>query len=191
MGVGEPSDELLTLVSRAGEELLPRISPRVCYAELPVLVSGDTVNAGGAFWISHGLATRISGASRALIFVATVGVGADRLVSRYSRPSPSLALAISALATERVEALCDLFSREIAEQKSAEGCDTALRFSPGYGDLSLDVQRDIFRLLSPEVKIGVSLTDGLLMTPSKSVSAIIGIRERDCDNPHRGKGALK
>ena len=48
------------------------------------------------------------------------------------------------------------------------------RFSPGYGDLSLEVQKEIFSLLDCPRKIGVSLGDSLLMTPSKSVTAIIG-----------------
>ena len=50
-----------------------------------------------------------------------------------------------------------------------------MRFSPGYGDLPLDVQRPLFAALDVPRKIGVSLTDSLLMAPSKSVSAIIGI----------------
>ena len=178
MGVKGEGEELFSLIRRACDELLSGISARVCYTELSASVNGDTVNIGGAECISTGLATRISGAGSVIVFVATVGALADRLIARYSRVSPSLSLAVSALATERVEALCDLFSREIAEQKNGEGFDTRARFSPGYGNLSLEFQRDIFRILSPEGKIGVSLTDGLLMTPTKSVSAIIGITER-------------
>ena len=49
------------------------------------------------------------------------------------------------------------------------------RFSPGYGDLSLEMQRDIFRVLDCPRKIGLTLNESLLMSPSKSVTAIIGI----------------
>ena len=44
-----------------------------------------------------------------------------------------------------------------------------------YGDLPLEAQRDVFALLNPEKRIGVTLNDGLLMSPSKSVTAIAGI----------------
>ena len=88
-----------------------------------------------------------------------------------------MALAVSALGSERVEALCDEFCNRLATEKG-EGVKVYQRFSPGYGDLPLEVQRDIFALLSPERAIGVTLGDGLLMSPTKSVSAIIGISEK-------------
>jgi len=51
------------------------------------------------------------------------------------------------------------------------------RYSPGYGDFPLAAQRELLSLLDAPRKVGVSLTDTLLMVPSKSVSAIIGIKE--------------
>ena len=53
------------------------------------------------------------------------------------------------------------------------GCSPG--FSPGYGDLPLDLQREIFAALDCPKRIGVSLNESLLMSPSKSVSAIIGL----------------
>ena len=50
------------------------------------------------------------------------------------------------------------------------------RFSPGYGDLPLGYQRTLLAILDTPRKIGVSLTDTLLMVPSKSVSAVVGVR---------------
>lgn len=44
------------------------------------------------------------------------------------------------------------------------------RFSPGYGNLNLTVQRDIFNLL-PMNQLGVSLTESCIMVPEKSVTA--------------------
>ena len=49
------------------------------------------------------------------------------------------------------------------------------RFSPGYGDVSLEVQKDFFRLL-PCQRIGLTLMDTLIMSPEKSVTAFIGIK---------------
>ena len=177
MGVSRASGEDERLLSRAEGELLPEISPRVCYTECGVSVDGDLVTVGDIKWHSVGLARRLAGAASAIVFVATVGVAVDRLVGRYSRLSPSVALAVSALGSERVEALCDEFCSWLATEMG-EGVSLSLRFSPGYGDLPLDVQRDIFSLLSPERAIGVTLGDGLLMSPTKSVSAIIGIRKK-------------
>ena len=177
MGVSRASEDDERLLSRAEAELLPELTPRLCYTERGVTVDGDLVTVGDIKWHSSGLARRLAGATRVVIFVATVGVAVDRLVGKYSRLSPSVAFAVSALGSERVEALCDEFCNRLATEKG-ESVKVYRRFSPGYGDLSLEVQRDIFALLSPERAIGVTLGDGLLMSPTKSVSAIIGISEK-------------
>ena len=56
-----------------------------------------------------------------------------------------------------------------------EGRKTKPRFSPGYGDFPLDFQRDIFATMSLAKNIGITLNNSLLMSPSKSVTAVIGI----------------
>lgn len=55
---------------------------------------------------------------------------------------------------------------------------TRPRFSPGYGDLPINMQKDIFAALDCPRKIGLSLNESLLMSPSKSVTAIIGVSAR-------------
>ena len=55
--------------------------------------------------------------------------------------------------------------------------DIKPRFSPGYGDVPLEIQKDIVMLLDCAKRIGVSLNDSLLMSPSKSVTAFIGLQE--------------
>ena len=122
---------------------------------------------------SKGLAKVISGSSEIIIFAATVGIEFDRVIGRFKRTAPSKALILQALGAERAEALCDTFCSEFEGRTS--------RYSPGYGDLPLATQKDVFALLQPESKIGISLNDSLLMTPSKSVTAIFGIKN-DGDN---------
>ena len=54
-----------------------------------------------------------------------------------------------------------------------------------YGDLPLDFQKDVFRILDTPKAIGLTLTDALLMMPSKSVTAIIGIGDQPADKEDR------
>ena len=84
---------------------------------------------------------------------------------------------MQAIGSERVESRCVAFEGEIKDElREARGeISFRPRFSPGYGDLSLELQRDIFRLLDCQRQIGVTLGDSLLMSPSKSVTAIIGV----------------
>ncbi len=73
-----------------------------------------------------------------------------------------------------IEKCVDLLNEKISEEAQAQGKNTRPRFSPGYGDLSLEVQKDFFRLL-PCQKIGLTLMDTLIMSPEKSVTAFVGI----------------
>ena len=108
--------------------------------------------------------------NRAIIFAATVGLAPDRAIARYGVSSPTKALVFDAIGAERIESLCDCFCKEIGNEKKLRP-----RFSAGYGDLSIGVQRDIFRLLDCSKNIGLTLGESLIMTPSKSVTAIIGV----------------
>jgi cobalamin-dependent methionine synthase I len=74
-----------------------------------------------------------------------------------------------------VESLCDAFCAELKAEAMENGCFTRPRFSAGYGDLPLSLQKDIFRALSPEKHIGAALRESLIVSPSKTVTAIVGI----------------
>lgn len=144
---------------------------KVCYMELPVKICGDLCQIGELSLRSRDLAKNLSGCIRAVIFAATVGTGIDRLIMKYGRISPSRALIFQAIGAERIEALCDRFCLDVADGRA-----TKPRFSPGYGDLSIEHQSDIFALLDCPRKIGLSLVDSNLMTPTKSVTAIMGMK---------------
>ena len=111
------------------------------------------------------------------LFAATLGVGIDRLIAVHGRISPVKGLLLQALGAERIEALCDTFCEEIEALESEGGKTLTMRFSPGYGDLPLEIQTDIFRILDCNRRIGLSLNKSLLMSPSKSVTAIFGARK--------------
>lgn len=84
---------------------------------------------------------------------------------------------LQAVGAERIESLCNAFVQMLRD----EGMHMRPRFSPGYGDLPLAAQKEIFRALDCARHIGLSLNDSMLMSPSKSVTAIIGLTEgEDC-----------
>lgn len=145
---------------------------RVSYVVLPVSVIEDEVDLSFIKTSSAMLKKALEGCDSCILFAATVGNGIDRLIRKYSRMSPSRALMFQALGTERVETLCNTFVKEIKKELKVK---TKRRVSPGYGDLPLDIQKNIFDLLCCARTIGLTLNDSLLMSPSKSVTAFMGI----------------
>lgn len=171
-GCSTADGEIKALLEASLEEARGVLDYRVCYRELPVSVMGDRVDFSVFSVRSSKLAANLKGCESVILFAATVGLGIDRLITKYGRISPSRALMLDAIGAERIEALCDSFCEDAAEEKKSA---LKPRFSPGYGDLPLEVQRDIFGLLNCSKHIGLFLKDNLIMAPSKSVTAFVGV----------------
>jgi len=175
-GCKRDADEAtLSLMRECLAEAEKVLEYKICYAHAEVGVNTIDCTVGPLSVRSAHLAKNLSGAHEAVIFAATVGAKLDRLIAKYMRISPSRALMLQAIGAERIESLCDFFNDDIKKEKKALGKFTHPRFSPGYGDLPIEIQKDIFRALDCPRKIGLTLNENLLMSPTKSVSAIIGI----------------
>ena len=122
------------------------------------------------------------------LMAVTLGPGPDRLVRRASVSRMSRAVIYQAAAAAITEVWCDRINDRIQQEAEKDGLYTRPRFSPGYGDLPLSLQKEISRILNMPKEIGVSLTDTMLMTPSKSVTALIGVSSIPAG---RGKGFRK
>ena len=165
-------NEITPLLTECVNEAVMSLSYRVCFCELPVSISGDVCDFGVFTFSSSDLAKNLQGCKKAVVFAATVGAPLDRLIAKYSRLSPSKALMLQAIGAERIEALCDTFCSDLEKQY---GISLKPRFSPGYGDLPLSSQSDIFAALDCSKRIGLTLNNSLLMSPTKSVTAFVGI----------------
>lgn len=124
---------------------------------------------------SRNLSKNLRGCEEAVLFGATLGVGVDRLITRASITDMAKAVVLQACAAAYLEEYCDFCQERIAEAMRLEGKYLRPRFSPGYGDFPLSCQEQIMRMLDCAKKIGLTMTDGCLMTPTKSVTAVIGI----------------
>lgn len=171
-GCGAPDTDMQQLLGLCMEEAQNQLTYKVCYRELPVTITEAMCDFGIFCARSEKLAHHLAGCDAVLLFGATVGIELDRLIAKYGRISPAKALMLQAIGAERIEALCDVFCHDYAGE---QGVELRARFSPGYGDLPLEVQKDVFRVLDCSRKIGLSLGGSLLMSPSKSVTAFVGV----------------
>lgn len=148
--------------------------------------------------LSYKVAYRYIEDEDAIYFGATIGIEIDRIINKYGRISPARALIAQGIGAERIESLCDAFESDVLESLSGVGIsgmksseakllglgpsDASLsgagikakrRVSPGYGDFPLESQKYIFDILDLPRKIGLTLNESLMMSPSKSVTAKI------------------
>lgn len=119
---------------------LSDLQGRVSYRTFSVRQDGDLLDLGFAAVCSHDLCRALQGAEHVLLFAATLGIRPDRLLARYSRLSPAKAVLLQAICTERIEALLDRFCQMQQEALAQQNAVLLPRFSPGYGDLPLELQ---------------------------------------------------
>lgn len=166
---GCPGGALPPLLEECLAEAENAVRNKVAWACYPVSCTDGGLDLGFAETASRDLARNLLGCERIVLFAATVGAGMDRLVRKYSRLSPVKAQLFQAIGAERVETLCDAFCRDFGREIPLRP-----RFSPGYGDLPLAMQKDIFIALNLEKTLGLTLGDNLLITPTKTVTAVAG-----------------
>ena len=73
----------------------------------------------------------------------------------------------------------------VAEYEKFPGCSFPFRYSPGYGDLPLEVQGPLLELLDAPRRAGLCATQTHLLTPRKSVTAILGAADGEIERTKR------
>jgi 5-methyltetrahydrofolate--homocysteine methyltransferase len=174
-GAKETTEEVSALLEDCLAEAEGVLNYQLCYARFPVREEDGILDLGFTRVTTDHLRKNLCGCNEIVLFGATVGLGMDRAIARYGKLSPARALMFQAIGAERIEALCDAFCDELSREVGESGMSVRPRFSPGYGDVPLELQRDIFRVLDCARKIGLTLNDSLLMTPTKSVTALVGV----------------
>ena len=150
---------------------------RAVWRRYPLVRDGNTLDLGFAKTDSRDLRQHLEGCGEILLFACTAGAETDRRIARAKLLSPARGLLMHAIGAQQVEGGCDRLCARLAQQFPDRQLTD--RFSPGYGDLTLEMQRDVMAALDCGRTVGITLTDSLLMTPSKSVTAIIGMKERE------------
>ncbi|MCM1364745.1 MAG: Vitamin B12 dependent methionine synthase activation subunit [Faecalibacterium sp.] len=170
-----PPDEIEGLFSLCMNLLRDAVSYKACFTKVPLKFLGDgKIDLGFDTVQSYNLEKNLTDCNMAYLFAATAGTAVDRLIMRYSRTEPSKSVVIDAIASAAVEGWCNKINAEMKQ-----GFFSKPRFSPGYGDLKLEHQKDILSFLDAQRKIGITLSESFLMAPTKSVTAIVGIREEE------------
>ncbi|MGN0532056.1 MAG: vitamin B12 dependent-methionine synthase activation domain-containing protein [Eubacterium sp.] len=165
-------EAILSLVDRAMELVESTAMPRTLYRIYDCTVTDEGVNIGDCFFRSKRLADNMAGCSSVVVFGATLGTGIDRIIKANTATDIAMAMALQAAAASKIEEVCDDLEQQIITR---HGVTLRQRYSPGYFDLDISQQRDLFSLLELTKRIGLTLTDTCEMVPTKSVTAFIGI----------------
>ena len=162
-------------LSGCGRELMAAARPKAVWRRFPLELGEGRVSCAGIEVESFHLRRHLEGCVAACLFGATLGAEVDRLLRRASVADMSRAVILQACAASLLEAYCDGCCGQIAAQAAGEGLYLRPRFSPGYGDFPVGVQRALLSALDAPKRIGLAATEAMMLTPTKSVTAVVGL----------------
>lgn len=185
-GKNKPDEKMQGILDECEQQLLKVISPKFVYKifdieheENSVKVKSTTLSLEGRDICMH-----LKDCTKCVLLAATISAGADRLIRLYETQDMTKAVMTDCLASAAVEQVCNNVDNIV--KKETENLFQTWRFSPGYGDLPIDIQREFLDVLNAQKRIGLNSTENNILIPRKSVTAIIGLSEHEISRGRRG-----
>jgi hypothetical protein len=178
----DADEQIISQIKLMSEEIAAEANPKNIFSVWDCKAEADIVTLGGIKIKSLDLARHLCGCEKAVLLAATLGTGADSLLRRYNALDMEKAIVAQAVCTSMIEEYCDNVVCEASKNSLLEGLYPTTRFSPGYGDFDIIWQKDILKLLDCEKRIALTLTEGYMLIPSKSVTAVVGFSKEKTGN---------
>lgn len=172
----EPNERFLLLADRCEKMVLDAAKPKLIFKVFDILSREDKIILSNTklYLPGDNIKNLLKDSNRCCVFAATLGVSVDALIRRLEVEDITLGFIADNLASALIEQVCDKAEDVIKE--SLDNATLTPRFSCGYGDLPLSLQGDFLSALDAQSKIGLTVTDTLIMMPRKSVTAVLGIK---------------
>lgn len=174
-------DTLMDFIDSCIQEIQEISKPHYIYREYAInrshregLLLGNSLLLRG-----EAIAKHLKGCSKCFLLGATLGPDVDRQIRTYELTDMTRAVILDTCASEAIEGVCDEAQEEIETIAQKRGYHITSRFSPGYGDLPIELQSKILSYLDAPSKIGLTSTASSLLIPRKSVTAIIGCSKEE------------
>ncbi len=188
LGVQRPDKDTAQAVARMARQVEAWAAPRWVYRVFSVSAEENGAACPEAGLVLPGkLASgMLRECQSAALLACTLGAEFDRRLLALQARDMAQAVMADACGSAWVEAGCDEAEREIAAAQA--NLYLTDRFSPGYGDLPLTLQPSLLRAVNAEKRLGVYAAPSLMLTPLKTVTAIIGLSDRPQGARIRGCG---
>ncbi len=164
------------LMDECEKEVLQKAEPKYLFVErdLPfddILKGSDIKN-------------HLFGCEKVIVMCATLGTEIDRLIRINQISDMARAVVMDSFASVAIEQVCNKVDELLAQKY--EDYNMTFRFSPGYGDYPIELQKTFLNILDAPRKIGLTVNDNYLLVPSKSVTAAAGLSTSPIEQKKRG-----
>ncbi len=186
LGAARADGETRRLAEETAGMLETRLRPRFLWRAFRISRDGEGISLEGAgIRLPGTLAEKmLAECDTAVLTVCTLGAGFDRMMQEWEARDMARAAVMDACGSAWTESVCDAAEQEIRSR--FPGMYLTDRFSPGYGDLPLNLQAGFLQALDAGRKLGITVNDSFLLLPAKSVTAVTGLSSRPQSAKIRG-----
>ncbi len=178
-----PAD-IIQQLDEAEQAVLQAAEPRFVWREFALEHTPGGISLGNTALVLPGsdIARLLNQSSTCLLLAATLGLACDELIRRTEPVDMSRALMLDAFASAAVENLCDQVQAQLANYYAAKQLYITDRFSPGYGNLPIGLQKPLCAALNAQRRIGLTVSNSGILLPRKSVTAVMGLSPTPTDH---------
>ncbi len=179
-------DSIEPYLDKCEELVLDALKPRYVYRKfsLEFIEKKPILKECGLALEGNDIAELLNDCESVIMMAVTTGSNIDALIRRLQVEDMALAVIADAFSGAAAEQTTNAADSEI--RAMYPNMNFTDRFSPGYGDLPITLQKNILTLLDAQKRIGLALGSGGLLTPIKSVTAFMGMSEKEVSRKKRG-----
>lgn len=183
-GIG--ADETInSLIDECEAEVLKAAVPRYVYRVVDVTQVDEGVRLEGTSVTLKGnsIKEHLKGCNKAALIAVTISDGIDRMLRVMQASDLAKAVISDSMASAAIEQ-GDKVEAVIKEELPEY--NQTFRFGIGYGDLPLSQQGEFLKILNAPKLIGLNIGKTDMMTPTKSVTAVIGLTTGEVSSKKKG-----
>jgi len=171
------SDDISSAIDEMSELALSVCSPLYTHilSEITETPQGLQLSGTNIILTGNDIKKHLTGAKKCITLACTLGAGFETTLLRLQAKSITKSIIFDAVGTAFIEEFADNVEEKLLLPFISEGYFSKFRYSPGYGDLPLELEKDIVNTLQCQKKIGLTFTDTNILIPRKSITSFTGI----------------
>lgn len=179
-------ENIKPLLKLCEENLLNSANVRYCYKIFDIEHFTDFVTLPGTNLklTGNSITDHLKDCNKAVLMACTLSDNVDKLISKYNVTDMTSSLITDSMASAMIEQVCNKVEAVIKNELNIE--NMTWRFSPGYGDFPIDIQKKFIQVINADKHIGLTVTENNILIPRKSVTAVIGVSGNPLPQKKRG-----
>ncbi len=173
------SSRIKEIVDHCFKEAETLINPRGTYIVRTISHKNDSIGLENTELVLRGESMKklLKDSFAVVLMAVTIGPGIDKKIQEETEAGRmERAVIFDVIGSEAVEAAANALNHLLDTQARHIRASLTMRFSPGYGDLSLDFQKEIHKELKLD-ELGIRINEKNLLYPQKTITAVIGVEK--------------